>query len=75
MSQSPVQKFTEALENWQEANRNYHRAKAGYDGYSPDYHLHYEIEAQRRATQQMQEAFVEAVKDAVEQLTNQERIG
>lgn len=65
MSQNAVQKFTEALEDWQEANRDYHKARAGYDGYSPDYHLYHEIEAMRRATAEMQAAFYEAVREAV----------
>lgn len=63
--QTPVQKFTEALENWQEANREYHKAVDSCDR-SPAYFCHRERERMEDATHQMQAAFEEAVTAAVQ---------
>lgn len=63
---TPTQKFLEALENWQEANREYHDRKARYDGCSPDYALYPERERMRDATTELQMAFEDAVAQAVQ---------
>lgn len=62
--QTPTQKFLEALENWQEANREYHKCIAACDR-SPGYFCEPARQRQGDAAYQMQLAFEEAVERGV----------
>jgi hypothetical protein len=59
-----VQKFLMAMEEWQEANREYHQCAADC-GSSPDYFCGSYREAMNRASAEMSTAFNEAVVDAI----------